>query len=272
MFEYSISFHQSTTDSNCPDLCTLLTTHSDPNSIVEFSDLLYNNSALIEAFFQALGEDGIFVAQVGESDEIDDPPESLDPDSQHFSAFLNGLQYAGFESLIDYDEAHGRLVEIWTFLLAMKDSESRSNWFVSEAEMQLIIQKRSMRTKNGESPFLYFDGASMMNYQFPSRVVEETWCREKSNECKGHGFDPEITSVPRSSFEVKQSAIALGGRGVFAKDFIQKGSFIGLEDCVHGMLLPSTTYDLMGESAEKFANMSDFWDVAYWGYVDGYGW
>jgi hypothetical protein len=240
---------------------------------VEFSDLLYNNDALTDAFGRALGEDGIFIAQVGEAEEIDDPPEYLFP-NDHFVSFVNGLQRVGFESIIDYAEEHGRLVEIWSFVLAMKDSDSRTNWLMSEAEMNLKIQKRSVRTKNGESPFLYFDGATMMQYQFSSRVVEDTWCRDKLDECaKGHGFDPEIPNVPRSSFEVKPSVIAKGGRGVFATEFIPKGSQIMLDDCVHGMFIPGTTYDLMDEAAEKFTDkFSEFWDVVYWGYVDGYGW
>jgi hypothetical protein len=252
--------------------CSLVP-HRDPDSVVEFSDLLYNNDELTDAFSRALGEEGIFVAQVGEADEIDDPPESLYPDD-HFMSFVNGLRRVGFESIVDYEEAHGRLVDIWAYVLVMKDSESRANWFMSEAEITLKLQKRSMRTKNGEFPFHYFDGATMMQYQFSSRVVEEAWCRDKPEACNnGHGFDPEILNIPRSAFEVKQSVIAKGGRGVFATEFIAKGSHIVLEECVHGMHISGTTFDLMDEAATRTTNtMSNFWDVVFWGYVDGYGW
>lgn len=189
-------------------------------------------------------------------------------------SFVNGLRRVGFESIVDYEEAHGRLVDIWAFVLAMKDGESRANWFMSEAEINLKIKKRAMKTKNAVFPFYYFDGATMMLYQFSSRVVEETWCRDKTEECRtGHGFDPEIPNIPRSALEVKPSAIATGGRGVFAAEFIAKGSYILLEECVHGMLIPGTTYHLMDEAATTSTNnMSDFWDVVFLGYVDGYGW
>ena len=251
----------------------LLFFRSDPNSVVEFSDLLYNNNNLMEAFSRALGDNGIFVAQVGEIDDIDDPPESLFP-KDHFVSFVNGLENFGFESIVDYAEAHGRLIEVWSFVLAMKNSETRMNWFMNEAEMNLKIAQRSVRTKDGSLPFRYFDGASMMQYQFASRIAEETWCRGKAGVCStGHGFDPEMTNAPLSSFEVKPSLIPNAGRGVFATEFIAKGSVIGLGECIHGMFLPSTTFDLLREGAYKFDGViSEFWDVVFWGYVDGYGW
>jgi len=112
-----------------------------------------------------------------------------------------------------------------------------------------------------------------MQYQFPTRVVEHTWCLGKSEICgNGHGFDPEISNVPVFSFEVKPSAIANGGRGVFAKEFIPKGSLIGLEECVHGMFASSQTVDLLEVSGNEFENLSDFWEVVDTAYFDGYGW
>lgn len=227
----------------------------------------------MEAFSRALGDDGIFIAQVGELDNINDPPESLYP-NDHFMSFVEGLESNGFESITDYAEMHGRLVDIWSFVLAMKNSKSRANWFMSEAEINLKIAKRSMKTITGESPFHFFDGALMMQYQFASRVVEEVWCRDKSGLCStGHGYDPDMTNVPVTSFEVRPSIIAKGGRGVFATEFIPKGSNIGLEECVHGMSLPGTTYLLLSEAAEAFDDtVSEYLDTFFFGYVDGYGW
>ena len=129
---------------------------------MEFSDQLYNNSDLMEAVSRALGEEGIFVAKGGEADEINDPTESLYADG-YSTTLLNGLQQVGFKSIHHYEE-RGRLAESWSFILAVKGSIGRSNWFMNEAEMQLRIQKRAKRTKNGESPFRFFDGASMMQY------------------------------------------------------------------------------------------------------------
>jgi hypothetical protein len=249
----------------------LLCNGSDPNSVVEFSDILYNNTMFIEAISRSLGPDGIFIAQTGEVDYMDDPPDELDP-TENFSFFLEGLLRVGFESVLDYEESHGRFQATWSFVLALKDSELRSRWLSSEAEIQYEMKQRLLRTKDGESPLRYFDGATMMQYHFPSRSVEESWCTSnKKGDCrKGHGFDPEIQSLPRSAFEVKASAIAGGGRGVFAKEFIPKGSYIGLDDCVQGMFVPSLAHTLVSDAADSFANFSEYWNVFFWGYIEGY--
>lgn len=204
---------------------------------------------------------------------MDDPPESLLPADQ-LASLVTGLEHAGFKSVVDYTEAHGRLVKMSSFVVAMKDNDSRTNWFMSEAEINLKISKRTMRTKTGESPFLFFDGASMMQYQFSSRVAEEVWCRDKPDICSaGHGYAPEKASVPVSSLEVRPSVIAKGGRGLFASEFIPKGTVIGLEDCVNGMFLSGTTYRLMNEAADMFNDtVSEFIDTLSRGYVYGYGW
>jgi hypothetical protein len=246
----------------------------DPNSVVVFSDLLYNNDDLVDAFSRALGDDGIFIAQVGELENVDDPPESVYPDN-HFVSFVKGLKLFGFESIIDYAESHGRLVESWSFVLAMKNSESRASWFLSEAEMNIRIAQRAMPTRSGDVPFLFFDGATMAQYQFAPRVVEDVWCRDKPDECAtGHGYDPEVAvNLPRSSFEVRSSRVAMGGRGVFAKEFVPKGAVIGLDECVHGMFLPSATFALLRRAAEEIdESVTEFFDVLRWGYIDGYGW
>jgi hypothetical protein len=198
-----------------------------------------------EAFSRALGDDGIFIAQVGELKSVDDPPESIFLDNQ-FVSFVKGLELFGFESIIDYAESHGRFTESWSFVFAMKNSESRASWFLSEAKMNIRIAQRTMPTRSGDVPFLFFDGATMAQYQFARRVVEDGWCRDKPDErATGHGYDPDVAvNLPRSSFEVRGSRVATGGRGVFAKEFVPKGAVIGLDECVHGMFLPSTMFAL----------------------------
>lgn len=224
----------------------------------------------MEAFSNALDDEGILVAQVGEADDVDEPSGAFFPDD-NFESFLKGLQEAGFESIIDFDEGHSRFDDQWSFLLATKDSDARAAWFSNGAEIQLAINCRTFKTKDGTIPFRFFDGASMMQYQFPSRVVETTFCRGMP--CEGrHGYDPEVVNVPVSSFEVKPSIIAHGGRGVFAKEFIPKGSLIGLDECVHGMFSPSNTVDLMEEAGKVLGEFSKFWGVVHTAYFDGYGW
>lgn len=226
----------------------------------------------MHALTNVLGEDGIFVMQVGSADEIDEPPEQFFP-HDNFSSFLTLLQAAGFESILDYDEAHVRFGNSWSFLIAMKDSDTRANWFINEAEMELEIYRRTVKTKNGKSPIVFFDGASMMHYQFPSRIVETTWCLGHEEECAdGHGFDPEVSNIPVSSLEVRASVAAPGGRGVFTTTFIPKGSLIGMEECVHSIFAPSHTVEVMEQSTYGFRDKSEFWDVVDSLYFDGYGW
>jgi hypothetical protein len=244
----------------------------DPSSFLPFSDLLYSNNDLMDALANALGEEGIFAAQVGEADELDDPAELFD-DEEQLTDFLKGLERTGFESVLDYHEAHGRLLNPWSFLLAMKDSTYRSNWFMNEAELNAEIQQRILSTTTGDSPLLYFDGATMATYQFPSRLVEEPWCRGQSALCKkGHGYDPFVQDNPMSSFEVRSSLLRGGGRGVFAKEFIPKDSYVSLGECVHSVFVQPKTYDIMEESARFFQDASGYWKVLYFGYIDGYGW
>jgi hypothetical protein len=225
------------------------------------------------AFSRALGDEGIFIAQVGEVEVLDDLPGSFHPNDQ-LGTFLEGLESFGFESIVDYEESHGRFIESWGFIVAMKSSESRANWFRNEAEVNLQISKRILRS----AELLFFDGATMMGYQYTSRIDEEIFCRDKSNgECStGHGFDPYLSNLPQSDFVVKPSTVVKGGRGVFATKFVPKGTMIGLEECVNGMFLPSTSIDLLRTAAEEVDDdedqISDFWEVVYWGYIDGYGW
>jgi len=157
--------------------------------------------------------------------------------------------------------------------MAMKDSGTRTNWFKNEAEVQLDVNARILQTKNGEPALRFFDGGSMMQYQFPSRMVETDWCHSYPNVCKeGHGFRPDLVNYPATMFEVKPSVIANGGRGVFAKELIPKGSVVGLEDCVNGMHAHSTTFEIMEDAYKILGNMSKFWSTVYLGYFDGYGW
>lgn len=236
---------------------------------MEFSDFLYDNDDFTEAISNALGDNGILIAQIGESDHSYDPPLQYSDDNAN--VFIDALLEEGFQSINIYTEAHGRFDAPWKYFVGLKNMSSKSNWMKSESEIAIAIRQRTVSTVSGSSPLRYFDGATMKNYEFPERVVENKYCGQFPEWCRnGHGYDPEIPNVARSSFEVDYSKIAKGGRGVFAKDFIKKGSYIGLEECVHGMFIPSTSYDLMERSANHFRN-SDYLQNLVNGYVDGYG-
>jgi hypothetical protein len=114
------------------------------------------------------------------------------------------------------------------------------NWFTNEAAVSLRVQRRSLQTVDGKSPFLYFDGATMMSYQYPSKQSEVVFCRREPTPegCTGgRGYDLDRINIPISALEVKQSSLGEhAGRGVFAKIDIPASSYVGLEESVHNTI------------------------------------
>jgi hypothetical protein len=237
-----------------------------------------------------LDECGILVCHIGAAETMNDLPISFlnvtnDVYQNHWSTLIKRLQHEiGYKHIIDYVEVQQK------FVIAMKCSQCRSNWLWNEAEWQIQILHRIISSKNNEISMLsYFDGASMMQYQFTSRIVEEVWRRNENDDDRnnddddddnnndvwsGHGYDPEKINVPLSSLEVRMSNVANGGRGVYTTQKILKGSIMFLEDCVEGMFIPSTTFASLRRmyNEMKYKNISDFWEVVFEGYVYGYGW
>jgi spermidine synthase len=73
----------------------------DPSSVVEFSDLLYDNDKLMAAFSTALGEGGIFVVQVGESESPrDDRPSDFGKENRLLQ-FRQHLIDMGFLTIVE---------------------------------------------------------------------------------------------------------------------------------------------------------------------------
>ena len=77
--------------------------------------------------------------------------------------------------------------------------------------INLKIRQRTIHTVNGDSPLLYFDGATMLSYLNPSKASEAVFCRPnpKPESCEGgHGFDPERPNLLVSdALEIKRSTI-----------------------------------------------------------------
>lgn len=239
---------------------------SDPNSEVEFSDVLYDNEEFSIALSNALGDQGILVAQLGQTDCIDDPPSSYEGSLQ--DAFIESLINKGMQSIAIYEEIHGRFMAPWKYMVAMKDKKSRSRWMMTDAELQRDIYNRL----KGDNHLKFFDGGTMKTYEFPSRVLESKWCMDHLDVCsQGHGYDPTILDAPRSLFDVKISNVTNGGRGVFSNDFIRSGSYIGLSECVHSIFVPPKTYAVLEASAIYFHDI-DYFECFESGYIEGYGW
>ena len=178
-------------DLNDEDLLDIIIMDAlDPSSSVSFSDMLYNNTDFAKSIYNALNGTGILIAQMGEADIFNDVPDTHSPDQQGV-AFDNVLQAVGFKNKIAYNEDHCGFSAPWSFELFLPDRDMLKKWFISEAEIHAAIAKRSRPATDGGLPFRYFDGATFMTYQFPSRIEEEFFCREDQNSSTQFQFFPK---------------------------------------------------------------------------------
>ena len=235
---------------------------SDPSSYSNFSDVLYLNEDFADALSNALDDEGIFVAQVGEANCYTDPGSHLTKQRAE-RVFTKNLIANGFEAVDTYDEAHGGFLATWSFIIAFRDMFD-NKWNSNPAQIDLELSRRAMKTKDGsETPFRFFDGASMMAYQYPSRMRQEIFCRDEPTpkDCmRKHGFDPERPNVPVHSFEIKESTIPHAGRGLFTKVDIPEGSYLAIDESVHDMLVtPSTT--ILIRDMLRADGVGEKWDV-----------
>lgn len=243
---------------------------SDSTEKLDPSDDVYKNKELVTSLYRSLSADGVISIQVGSASDLKDHP-LMQAKDDHMLDLLELLEEVGFESIIDYDESQGRFAAPWSFLAIMKNERSRVNWFVNDADVSLTMRSRARKTKNGASPFHYFDGATMMSYKFPTRIQEELWCRRgpTPEKCRGHGYDPERQNFPASSFEVKTKASgAATGQVVLAKEKIPKGSYVELDECVNRMYISPSTYGLLFQMAGS--NLR-YWVTLAYGLVGGFG-
>lgn len=241
----------------------------DPEREVPFAQALYNNPAFLKSLFDSLSDDGIIVMQLGAAPWNDDPPEMLTR-FKNRARITALLEKAGFSSIHVYDESHCGFFDPWGYVVAFKDYSTRANWYASESEIAVEMHRRAMPTTSGESPFTYFDGATMASYQVPGRAWQYVFCRQEPTpeECfrRELGIDLETPNAPISSFEVKKSGVGeKAGRGVFAKVDIKEGSYIGLEEAVHPVIFPPKTFDIMQSIHDTFGTDS------LMEYANGYG-
>jgi hypothetical protein len=236
--------------------------------------------------FRALDKGGIWV---GEIEGILQRASAGTYKMTHgFVSLVQLLEQAGFESVVDYAADHSDDFSLATkastgFVLAMKDQASRTNWFRNEAEINLDIARRCVLARPGEALLRHFDGASMIQYQFTSRVVEEAWCAANSNRpttaeppdvyCDlGHGFSPDLVVIASSELSVRPSAVANGGRGVYATQRIAQDSVLALEDLVHIIFVPHRAATFMSRFLETMEeSIASSWSVVYDKYLFGYG-
>lgn len=249
--------------------------YSDPSSQVGFSDVLYGKLAFIQAMKNSLTAEGVLIFQSGIDIETNDPGEEYTTQGQALSKMKSLLQEVGFDKMKSYSEMHGGFRSPWSFHIAFCDNWSQVLWYANQAEFDLELSKRAVSTVSGDFPFYYFDGATMQDYQYPSRLVQDAFCNRQpmTKFCReGQGFEPYRENAPISSLEVKQSAIPNAGRGLHFKQAFPAGTYLAIETAVHGIYFWPSTYELIEKMAHATADVAapDLWK-SFVPYAYGYG-
>lgn len=223
--------------------CSCLPAKSDPDSKTPFSDVLYNNKEFVTALNNALTEDGIFILQTGVAADGKEFPARFHDETSHERILKQNLEAEGFARIYEYEDAHGGFLDIWTFMISFKSLKSERRWFANQAQIDIELHSRVMPTKLGSSPFRYFDGATMVSFQLPSRVASDFKCKMDAHPsyCDGNnGFDADFDHLNSSS---------MVDLGVSA---IRPGSYIGLDQAVNALEVQLTTMNV----AEKLSRIS----------------
>jgi spermidine synthase len=159
-----------------------------PKTFPHLSTTIEANIEFLTSLYDAvLSDDGIVVIHASNDGFVGDTP-------IHLSSYANGrrlrsddkmlaisrlLVKAGFPERREYQETHGGFGAPRNYVVAFKQSssstssannsdrenDSLSNWNDNVAMIELQLKKRAMQTRDGTSPFLYFDGATMSMYR-----------------------------------------------------------------------------------------------------------
>lgn len=202
---------------------------------------------IVEDSVRILNRNGIMVA-VSPSSTIDSTP--LFPSNQ-------------LEAIRVYSEGSN------TFWAGFKIHESLEGWYNDEATINLRIHQRVRR----QSSLEHIDSANLMQYQYPSRSLQDQFCKDQDNEdtCIEGLLDPELENTPISSFAVKNSTIENAGRGVFFQQDVKEGSYIAADELVQALVFyPPTTTTVMQMKANNLTQEHAYVKVLG-AYMFGYG-
>ena len=226
--------------------------------------MLYNDRAFVQTLYNSLSDDGLIVLQLGEAPDHDDPA-AMHSRSNRREVLIELLEDVGFEAMHVYEEGNCGFEAPWTFLVAMKNDEIDMRWYMNEAQVDIEIHDRIVRTKSGQSALKYFDGSVMQHYQYPHKVFETVYCRGNEQMCQKDIARPDI---PLSALEVRMSGVGDGsGRGIFTTVDIKQGSSIARaanNNPVHVLPLSLELIEAYYNESEGIEDMFD--------YIDGYGW
>jgi hypothetical protein len=178
---------------------------------------------------------------VGDAPNLLDPPDQYGMSKNRF-VFIETLVKLGFESIFNYIEPHCGFGFPWSFFVSFKSAKTSSErWFSSETHFNVEMHKRSIRRKDRQSPFEYFDGATMVSYQRPTKESVSVFCRQTPTPegCHDlHGFDPEAVNIPKSSLKVAKSLVGKNaGLGVFTMVDVPENSYIALETVINRIMI-----------------------------------
>mmetsp|Transcript_937 Transcript_937/g.1444 ORF Transcript_937/g.1444 Transcript_937/m.1444 type:complete len:866 (+) Transcript_937:187-2784(+) len=240
----------------------------DPQDDISFAELLYTDQTFISSLYNALEDDGMIVFQLGSAPDHRDAPDTLNINRRR-AILIEELEEVEFESFHIYEDGNCGFEYPWTFFVVMKDSLDDSAWYKNEAETQVAIHQRILRTHSGAPALKYFDGATLKGYQIPHKVFESTFCRQDPTPDGCITEETRIADIHQSDLEVKISGLGdRSGRGVFTKVDIKKGMSIGREATANPVYFsPSATRLIQHYADDYVEETSKVYD-----YMDGYGW
>ena len=232
----------------------------------------------MNSLYNSLNDNGVLLTQVGEAVYIGDISETY-PGNFNYqrSRYEEGLKNQGFAVVTNYEEPRAGFDGIWSFYAAFKDDSSRSRWLMNEAQLDLEIQKRSVRMigdeklESGEirGLFDYFDGPTMKTYRYPSKHAQVIYCLRDpkpygcTSDVNDHyadqiayyepiGFDPEIPNVRAENFDVNESG------DLISRFAVREQSYLMLEQSIHGVeITPSTSSILESKGDETYDQTID---------------
>jgi hypothetical protein len=163
-----------------------------------------------------------------------------------------------------FSQGHSHFYMPWSYLVAFKDYKSKARWHTTAPELQIALQQRLHRTKSGLPILRYFDAATHVSYQLPSRAQETTYCRQEIDDeipwdCDEIlGFYPNHTHLPLEFLRVGKSGVGeRAGRGLFATRDIPAHASIGAEKGIHGFKFPPSTWSVLNSLVEWSNGNSD---------------
>lgn len=232
---------------------------------------LYNNTSFVNSLFYGLSADGVFSAQVGKSKMNTDPPDEIGR-FKDTGLMIKALNQAGFGSIHSYDEGHSHFFMPWSYIVALKDYKSRADWYRTGPELQLAIQQGLHRKKSGKSSLRYFDAATMVSYQLPSKAQESTYCRVEKNRSmcdKSVGLQLDLNSLKVDNSVAGEHA----GRGLFAVRDIPSNFTIALDMAIKSFHVPPSTWSVLDSLYENSDGVScvkkEISEV--YSFIEGYG-